>query len=249
MPPNQPDLTDVDRDIVTSVAESGVLTTSQVARMLQVRSSVAGVTLRRLRERGLLTSYPSQADRRLIWQPTTKALGMVPVERLDLCNHVSVQRTQHYVEHQLLLNDVRVAMTEGLRVSSQFFEFWYDPYLPFKRKGLADAYAEYDYNGVRCGVFVNVDRDKEGLSRWIAQAKRYDAQLRAGLRRRLRREDVVVLIVTRSESKLARIRGACQKGSPEMFWLTTFERLHRAGFFGQAWSRPMDSDHRALLHS
>lgn len=242
-------LTEIDRDIVIAMVDCGALTVSQVARLFKLSPTAAASSLRRLRKVSLVAPHSTPTNRRLVWQPTSESFTAIFSEGLSQASYNLWGRTQHFFGHHLLINDVRVALTDGLAARSNLTDFIYHPYLPFKRRGLADAYAEYEYNGERLGVFVNADRENDGLSRWVAQAKRYDDSVRAGLRRRLGRDSVVVLIVTSSERKLARIQGICEKSSPQLFWLTTFGTLNRKGFFGTTWRRATDSGYRTLSHS
>jgi hypothetical protein len=56
-----------------------------------------------------------------------------------------------------------------------------------------------------------------------------------------------VLVVASSEKRLTNIRTTVAKSTDKIFWFTTFENIHRDGFWSPVWLRPTGGQRLSLL--
>jgi hypothetical protein len=116
---------------------------------------------------------------------------------------------------------------------------------------------EATVGGPCAAYFVEIDlgaetvaSDDDAAEHWARAFRAYDVYLGSGGAYHANFSGLpmpVVLIVTTDEGRLATILAAAMRAERgDLFWVTTFARLHRAGFFGQIWQVPGTEGFRSL---
>jgi hypothetical protein len=156
-----------------------------------------------------------------------------------------------FVHHQLQVNaifllvrfqEIPVAGVQCLRWLS-FQE------RPFRNAAvIPDGYFELaSSSGIRA-MFLEVDRGTETLGIWQKKIRQYLQLAVSGeFPQKFQQQQFRVLVLTNSERRLRNIRALIAKATDKVFWLSTFELLHREGFWSPVWFRPAGDQCRSLL--
>lgn len=249
-------LTGRDRRVITDVADFGVLTRDHLQRLGHFGSKTrANAVLIRLVRHGYLSrrGLPSVAG-------TRRALYLIGPNAVDLLDRPrEASRSERrrltvssdlFLEHQLLVNDVRLAFHRE-RPSYQCDRWLSDVALRAMHLGLVpDGYVEYTVDARRFAAFVELDRGTETLGRWQTKTRGYvqlatSGQFTTALGRRFFR----VLVVTTSAPRLAHIRQVVAGQTDRIFWFTTLERIRTDGPLAKIWLRPVDPERHALTET
>jgi hypothetical protein len=111
-----------------------------------------------------------------------------------------------------------------------------------------DGYFELEAGEPLRATFLEIDCGTEALAVW-QQKTAYYLQLAVSgeFLKRFRQPQFRVLVVASSERRLANIRATVAKSTDKIFWLTTFDIIHRDGFWSPIWLRPSGDQRHSLL--
>ena len=156
-----------------------------------------------------------------------------------------------FVDHQMGINEIYLALKYrpiplvGTRLSR-----WHIFRQPISEaiKLTPDAYLEVNTADNIRGMFLEVDLGTEALKVWQQKAASYlQLALSGEFQRKFHQPQFRVLVIANSERRLANIRGAISKSTDKIFWLTTFESIHRDGLWSAVWFRPTGDQQRSLF--
>jgi hypothetical protein len=156
-----------------------------------------------------------------------------------------------FVAHQSAINEIYLALKyrpkphAGLRL--QRCHTFRQP-ISDAIKLTPDGYFEFDDRGVVRAMFLEADLGTEALSVWQRKTTSYLQLAVSGeFQRKFHQPQFRVLVVASSERRLANIRATVAKSTDKIFWFTTFDIIHRDGFWSQAWLRPSGDQRLSLL--
>jgi len=151
-----------------------------------------------------------------------------------------------FLEHHLMLNDVRIALTQAAKTVGYLVETWVEDeafrakadhvYVQAGRSGrqrvaiIPDAYCVVNQGDKRAHFFVEVDRATLSGRRWRQRVRAYLAYtLGGGYTRRFRTRSLRILTVTTSDKRLTNLRRATEEaGGGSLYWFSTCDRLESA---------------------
>jgi hypothetical protein len=111
-----------------------------------------------------------------------------------------------------------------------------------------DGYFELGTGEAVASMFVEVDLGTEALSVWKQKTTSYLQLAVSGeFQRRFRQPQFRVLVVAASERRLANIRATIFESTDKIFRFTTFDNIHRDGFWSPIWLRPSGGQLQSLL--
>jgi hypothetical protein len=111
-----------------------------------------------------------------------------------------------------------------------------------------DGYFELGTGEAVASMFVEVDLGTEALSVWKQKTASYVQLAVSGeFQRRFRQSQFRVLVVAASERRLANIRATVFESTDKIFRFTTFDNIHRDGFWSPIWLRPTGGQRQSLL--
>lgn len=246
-------LTDRDRRLIDAVGRFGIVTREQIARHLQFGSVTrANAVLLRLFRNGYLARrlQPSlRGTRRL-----TYFVGPQGHELLGLSPESSTGRRRWplvsdlFLDHQLDLNDVRLALEHEQRPAYEFVRFLSERELAPMNLGIVpDGYCEYRLDGKSYSLFLEIDRGTESARRWTSKI---DAYLRLAYQNtfseKFGRRFFRVFVTAPSTRRLKGIAREIAKRTDRIFWLAAHDELLREGPFAPVWHRPDGSGPKSL---
>jgi hypothetical protein len=248
-------LTPRDVCLVSAVDDFGVMSRDQVRRHLSFGSvtRVNAVLLRLVRHEYLERRYrPSvQGTREPVYR-----LGRGGAELVDRSSgrtHRDRRRwyeaSDLFVEHQLRLNDIRLAFMREQSAGFELRKWTAERELAADKPALIpDAYCEYSVSRGMFSVFIEADLGTETMRRWQAKTAGYLRWAFGGeFERRFSRKFFRVLVVTTSERRLSFVRKEIAQQTERIFWLTTFHRLATEGLLAPIWVRPQGPDNLQSL--
>jgi len=110
-----------------------------------------------------------------------------------------------------------------------------------------DGYFELAGEGV-ASIFLEVDLGTEALSVWQQKTASYlQLAISGEFQRKFRQPQFRVLVVATSERRLANIRATVATSTDKIFRFTTFDNIHRDGFWSSIWLRPKGDQRHSLL--
>ena len=156
-----------------------------------------------------------------------------------------------FVEHQLRLNDVRLAFTDVASAAFELHRWIGERDLAAHKLGLIpDAYCEYSMNNARFCIFIEADLGTETMRRWYRKTAGYMRLAFGGdFQRVFSRQLFRALVVTTSDRRLKFIRREIAQQTERIFWLTTFQRLRTDGPMAPIWIRPRGPENLQSLIS
>lgn len=154
-----------------------------------------------------------------------------------------------FVEHQMGINEIYLALKyrpiAGVRLLR-----WHS----FRRsiseaiKLTPDGYFELSpAEGIRA-MFLEVDRGTEALSVWRQKSASYlQLAISGEFQKRFHQPQFRVLVIANTERRLANIRSTIAKTTDKIFRFTTFDIIHRDGFWSPIWLRTAGDQRHSLL--
>ena len=156
-----------------------------------------------------------------------------------------------FVEHQTSINEIylavkyRPAPQAGTRLRR---------WITFRQsiseaiKLTPDGYFELALGDSIRAMFLEVDLGTEALKVWQQKTALYLQLAVSGeFTQRFGQPQFRVLVVASSEKRLANIRATVAKSTDKIFWFTTFDIIHRDGFWSPVWLRPTGGQRLSFL--
>ena len=156
-----------------------------------------------------------------------------------------------FVEHQMALNQIYIDLRYGMvPPACQRPRRWQTFHQSISEaiKLRPDAYFEAEVSRTVRALFLEIDRGTEALSVWQQKTAYYlQLAISGEFQRRFRLPQFGVLVVAGSDRRLQNIRATVSKSTDKIFWFTTFENIHRDGFWSPVWLRPSGDRRQSLL--
>jgi len=156
-----------------------------------------------------------------------------------------------FVEHQTGINEIYVAVKHRPAPQADVsLRRW----VTFRQsiseavKLTPDGYFEIPAGDSIRAMFLEVDLGTEALKVWQQKTASYLQLAVSGeFAWRFGQPQFRVLVVASSEKRLANIRATVAKSTDKIFWFTTFDIIHRDGFWSPVWLRPTGGLRLSLL--
>ncbi len=98
--------------------------------------------------------------------------------------------------------------------------------------------------------FIEVDLGHESRAVWRAKVQAYLRHAVSGaFGERFGQTQFRVLVVADSERRIASLRAATAALTDKIFWFTTFDAVHREGFWSPIWQRPKNDARLPLIEA
>jgi len=156
-----------------------------------------------------------------------------------------------FVEHQMGINEVYLAVKHRpLPQTDIRLTRWHTFRQPISDsiKLTPDGYFELAIGNTTRTMFLEVDRGTEALSVWQQKTASYvQLAISGDFPKIFRQAQFRVLVVAGSERRISNIRATVAKSTDKIFWLTTFDLIHREGFWSPIWLRPTGDQRHSLL--
>ncbi len=249
-------LTPRDVRLIETLQRYRVLRRDQVQQLLFPSKNTANQRLRLLHQHGYLArrrlpvEYGQGSGQALYLLAGRGAALLAERRGVDLAeigwrrshNHVS----SPFLEHTLMVNDLRLAIELGARQRRDTLETWlreeelkvrpdrvWIEAQPGQRRRVAlvpDAYFRLIAGRQRASFFLEADRATEAQGRWTHKVRAYLAYVRSGAYlRRYGSRCLRVITVTTGERRLANLmrttRQVCDPHSRALFWFATQEQI------------------------
>lgn len=150
-----------------------------------------------------------------------------------------------FVEHQFGINEIYVVV----KYNSASLRRWmiFRQSISEAIKLTPDAYFELGAEAIRA-MFLEVDLGTEALSVWRQKTAHYlQLALSGEFAKRFHQPQFRVLVIAHSERRLSTIRATVAKSTDKIFWFSSFESIHRDGFWSPIWLRPKGDQRLPLL--
>jgi len=251
-PPPPIRITPRDRHLIHTVYTHRVLRRDQIERLYFPSKNTANARLRRLHLHGYLARrrLPVEygqgsgqwlymlARRGAQLLAQTQGIGIEDTAWRRSHNHVSTL----FLEHTLMVNDFRIAMTLAAKQTGARIERWlreedlkqrpdrvWLASTHGRRRQVAlipDAYCTLAESDRRAHFFLEADRATESNGRWSQKVEAYLAYVRSGgYARRYGSNCLRVLTVTTGEKRMLNLlRSTRRAGGGAMFWFTTLSQ-------------------------
>jgi hypothetical protein len=156
-----------------------------------------------------------------------------------------------FVDHQMGINESYLALKYGgISPAGIRLTRWHIFRQPISEaiKLTPDAYFEVATSDNIRAIFLEVDLGTEALKVWQEKTASYLQLAVSGeFQRKFHQPQFRVLVIVNSERRLANIRGVISKSTDKIFWFTTFESIHRGGFWSTVWLRPTGDQRQSLF--
>lgn len=250
-------LTERDKEIVKAVYAYRLLSTEQVETLLfspdgnQDHPTKTSICRKRLKllyqheylDRIHLPLVPNQGSRPTIYclaeQGAQLIAGIEGAERASVAWRRKDNDVDFYfLEHSLLINDMRIAVALAARRSGWTLTCWLterelkslkervpDPVHPDRTLPIApDAYFTLELGDKRASFFLEIDQATEANKRFKAKVQAYLAYVTSGqYQERYQTKSLRVLTVTTGERRVANLKSTTEKvAGSDFFWFTTF---------------------------
>lgn len=253
-----------DQEIISSVYEFGFMTRQQIQDLHNFHCVTRiNVRLRKLFDHGFLTRRFLPATR-----GTAQTIYFLGPEGIDLLSErtgadrleitkrqkVYVDRKEMFLTHDLLLNDVRIAIQQVLINQPQMqlndwvnytdcLQQWNDTISkPIKREKIMfrpDGYFRYSRLGKLFGCFIEVDRSTMSNNRFQSKVRLYlDYALSGAYPLKYGLHFFRVIVATETRKRLDNLKSATEKITDKIFWFTIRENLTVGRFLEAIWERP-----------
>jgi hypothetical protein len=262
-----------DQEIITRVYEFGFLSRNQIQRLMNFNCTIrANIRLRKLFDHGYLARRflpavlgssmaiyflgPEGADL------VSEKIGIDPSE-IQRRQKSLEQRKDLFFDHDLLVNEVRIAFYQALANPSGLrLDRWLTPIdcleeyscgsaesgKEIKTAFRPDGYFRYFHNDKVFGCFVEVDRSTMNNSRFQAKVKMYLGYAMSGLyQRKYGLKFFRVLVVAKNKERLLNLKASVERFTEKIFWFTTWQNLQPGKVFGPIWQRPGKEGNFTLL--
>ena len=207
-------------------------------------------TLLRLVKAGFLNRFflgVGAGTQKAIYTLTQKgaAVAEVPYRRFRRRNG-ALYSGDLFLEHQLLLNDIYVALHAGPQIRVSNWRVFEKP-LP-QSSIIPDAYFELISDDSIKPVFLEVDKGTEPKKIWKKKVAGYISfALSNAFQQHFGQAQFRVLVITTTETKLNAIKEVVAAQTTKIFWLTTFSDIKCEGLFAPIWLRPLGEQRQSLL--
>jgi len=248
-------LTDRDVKIISDIADFGLMTREQIRRQHHFGSvtRINATLLRLVRARYLSRRFQPTLTgwRRALYYvgpagAVVVASGQSPVGQIQ--RRRLAQWSDMFVEHQILVNEVRLGFAE-CRHQGYCFERWISESV-LRDLGLdiiPDGYIQYSIEGRTFASFLELDRGTEPLRRWRQKTAAYlDLAFSGRYEAIFERRFFRVFVITTSVRRLEHLRREVAKDTKEIFWFTTVAEVLTQGPVADIWRRPTESRLHAL---
>lgn len=249
-------LQDRDRKFLAQVAKFRWVDREQAKKIAGFTSTTrANTRLLALSRAGLLNRFFTGtigSGRKAVYALSSKGAALVGLEPPSRRHkHNDTLATDLFVEHQLQLNAI---VLTALAVSNVATAIRVEHWQYFSQAISKDANLIPDGllvarvpDGCRA-MFLEADLGTETHRVWQKKAESYLQFARSGeFERRFRFTQFRVLVAARSAIRINNIRQTISKLTDKIFWFSTFEQIHREGFWARIWLRPAGEQNHSLL--
>lgn len=156
-------------------------------------------------------------------------------------NQSSVVAGQPFLEHQLRLNDLYLALKYGPLPADRTLKVWrtFRHAVDSQVRLIPDAYCEVVSGTDTKAMFVEIDQGTESLRVWRQKVDQYLALATSGVFNRLfSQAQFRVLIVVPSLRRLQTVSKCIAAKTIKIFWLTTHAHVSRIAGCTSHWYRP-----------
>jgi len=165
--------------------------------------------------------------------------------------HGAMLVADYFVDHQLAVNALSIALKFGTLAHGVAFRRWIafsqplTPDIPL----IPDGYVELDASVGLVAAFLEVDLGNESLRVWREKTRKYLQLAISGTYRRLfGGERFHVLVAANSARRMESLRKAVSQETQKIFRFTTLDAA-RAQFFGPVWKKPTGDRSEPLIPS
>ena len=258
-------LTERDTQVVLAVYDYRALRREQIGKLFFPSRNTANERLQRLYQHGFLERRWSPVE---YGQGTSQAIYLLAEKGADLVAQqlgvdrgaVAWQESHNqvgspFLEHTLMVNEVRIAVTQAASQAGYRVEKWVKEeelkarkdYVDVSTSGgarrkiavIADGYFVLNLGDKRAHFLLEVDRATEANKRWGMRVQAYRIYTESGkYSERYGTRSLRVLTVTIGPKRLANLKRTTERaGGRQMFWFTTLERVGAAEgmFSGRIW--------------
>ncbi|MCZ6774155.1 MAG: replication-relaxation family protein [Proteobacteria bacterium] len=156
---------------------------------------------------------------------------------------------ERFLEHRMRLNQIYIAVKHR-PIPSARFRRWisFGGVLSKAVPIIPDGYFEIETNDGIQPLFVEVDLGTESHKRWQQKIRAYLQLAMTGEFRRLfDREKFRVLVIALSNRRRKTLRASVSRLTEKIFWFSTFDLIHRDGFWSSVWLRPRGEERVPLF--
>jgi hypothetical protein len=155
-----------------------------------------------------------------------------------------------WVNHQLHINEI-YCIVKFLNQPNEHITIkrWISFSRPLESGSalIPDGYFEFSAAGKNHAAFLEVDLGHESHTVWKAKIEGYVRYAVSGhFAEEFHGQYFRVLVITNSDRRVQSLRAATAKITEKIFWFTTFEAIHRDGFWSAVWARPKGDERRSL---
>ena len=154
-----------------------------------------------------------------------------------------------YIDHQMRVNDVYVAVKHRPLPLGQRFLRWRSFYEPFSKESrlVPDGYFELQEPAALRPMFLEVDLGHQSMRVWEQKVRQYlQFAVSGDFSRIFRQGQFRVLVITTSPRRLTTIRSTIAKQTDKVFWLSDFQTINREGLWAPVWLRPRGDQRLSL---
>lgn len=155
-----------------------------------------------------------------------------------------------FVEHQTSINEIYLDIKYRQLPSGARLLGWRTFREPIAQavKLIPDGYFELASADTVRAMFLEVDLGTEALSVWQQKTASYVQLAVTGeFQKRFRHPQFRVLVAANSGRRLNNIRSTVATSTDKIFWFTTFDSIHRDGFWSPVWLRPTGNQPQSLV--
>ncbi len=192
------------------------------------------------------------AGRKAIYTLSPKGAALLNIE------HRGLQRKQGqllvgdlFVEHQAAINGVYLTIKyRPIPIPDIRYLCWRNFYEPLSESVplVPDGYFELGTPVGSRATFLEIDRGTETSRAWEQKTGSYLYLALSGEFSRLfSRPQFRVLVIAKSDRRLGNIRRVIARQTDKIFYLASFDSIHRHGFWAPVWLRPSGDQRQALL--
>lgn len=158
----------------------------------------------------------------------------------------------HFVQHQLAINEVYCALKFGPIPAAQgSFHRWlyFNQPLATGLSLIPDGYVEFSTAAGIVASFLEVDLSQEPLSIWKEKTRNYlQLALSGEFQKQFGQDRFRVIVLADSERRLHSIRKTIAGITEKIFWFATLDGIQGLKFFGAVWLRPLGDIHQPFLN-
>ncbi len=262
-----------DQEIMSTVYDFGFLTRQQIQKLLDFSCTTRiNIRLRKLFDHGYLSRRFLPTDK-----GTSQALYFLGPAGLELVSEKTgidpliikqrqknyVSRKQFFLAHDLLLNDVRIAVCKslvsqpGLKLDRwvgymDCLQEWsvFNSKLNRQQKIMLhpDGYFRFFLGNKLFGCFLEVDRSTQSNTRFQSKVNLYLRYAQSGLYpKKYGLQFFRVLVTTETSQRLLNLRRATERLTDKIFWFTESANLTAGKMFDPIWERPGKNGTFSLL--